>query len=341
MELLTSNVAAHIIQHVGPLYNTFNHENVYADYQRSLHATLAGDAAHGEAAHTGSEEHEDPLYGIDGVTDPQAQTAARATATLTDPVGAKATFGAEFLEDHARIAAKVAGPGTQIFGNPADSDPVFDAAPVARPERKGLGPLHRTLGLTEDPVGPAALASTKAVAKGKAYAKAASKSAYFSRRAALLAAHLAALRASAVYPHPALYPGLYNPLASPFVHPLAQPFVHPLAAAYGGYPYGGYPAPLPLSPWHVLAAKQAAAHAKLAASAYKSAAKEYARTVKYWAKQQRAVKRLRKSFIKAYNKFVGKVRRRHGGSEAYKAALIHLTSAISSALAVPTRSSKF
>lgn len=69
--------------------------------------------------------------------------------------------------------------------------------------------------------------------------------------------------------------------------------------------------------------------------------KSYKKALRRWKHQTRAVRKLRKQFVRSYNRFVEGVKSKRSGSKAYRAALVQLTAAISSALGVPPKHARF
>jgi hypothetical protein len=69
--------------------------------------------------------------------------------------------------------------------------------------------------------------------------------------------------------------------------------------------------------------------------------KAYRASLRRWKRKTRAVKRLRRAFVRNYNQFVEGVKSKRSGSKAYKAALVQLTAAVSAALGVPPKPASF
>jgi hypothetical protein len=323
IDRLASASASHIRKVLTAMFQHFHHENVSEQYKK----TLSEQAQY----HAAPEDKVDPLEGVDGVSDTESVIQRAAEAAAADP----ASPAASQVLIKAAQGAKAARL-TLLGGNPAETDPVFN--PPKKPSFAGsgddasspvaLGPLHRTLGLVEDPVPmkgkKAAVGITKPYPSGaRGLHKLAKKVDKAVRQ------YHAALAAAS---------GAYSPMASV----LAAQTAAARAAAVAQAQAAGYAAAVSgISPWHALAAKQAVAHARSLAKLYKLQAKEYAKTIKYWTRQQKAVIRLRKAFARMYNKFVSKIRARRSGDSAYKAALIDLTARLSAALGVPTKGARF
>lgn len=290
---LVKAIGVHVREALAPLYAKFSHHNVHEVYAKTLLPPRKEENL----------SKADPLDDAPEATDPAQSTDPMARVTSRVSNGAATGLGLDQVS------------GAQAAGAAA-TDPVFGARPVAEAPATGLGPLHRTLGLTADPVpAPARLVAPQVRAAvgvvadhARRYARALEKAQAARDEASIAAARVAAATAGA------------NARAGAR---MAVNAVHPL------------------TPFRGEVVRQIRSRARSAAVFYRDQAKEYARTVRYWRRQTKAVRRLRNRFVRAYNRFVKGVKRDYAGDQAYKAALVHLTAVISQALSVPTKNAKF
>eukprot|EP00162_Nutomonas_longa_P010112 comp19715_c0_seq1/m.37895 comp19715_c0_seq1/g.37895 ORF comp19715_c0_seq1/g.37895 comp19715_c0_seq1/m.37895 type:complete len:530 (+) comp19715_c0_seq1:22-1611(+) len=340
----TKRLGEHVRQELQEVFQSFHHENVYHAYNE----TYAHDYIHSLASR--SAETDDPLDGVDGDSADTQFSTLIAGAKKSDPVGDINTFADKALLSLSDRVSKAF-----VTGTPAETDPVFNAKPVAKkPYKDTYDPLHSNLGLTYNPRDE--LYGSKSDKSSSSDVKAIKKSAKKHQKAykkyikALRKLHKAAREVAKAHAKTfGTFPAPYSPYGFPAVHPLvaaAAGLASPLAPyaplPYAASPYAAGLAPLAaISPYHAMLAKAAAKRARLARKAYKKSIKEYKRTVRYWRRQQRAVSRLRKGFVRAYNKFVKRIRRRHAGDAAWKSALVDLTSKVSQAVLVPTKRARF